>query len=96
MNNKKPSNFRTMKNPLLKKAMKRIFFVGTLYFGVAANAQADNYVLIGESDAGCKLYIDGSDLVAENCNVHIRNGQGSTTSTNSRGNLIIGYDEAPA
>jgi hypothetical protein len=56
-------------------------------------AQADDYVLIAESDSGCRLFIDGIDLVAEGCNVHIRNGEGYTEIGNDRGNLIVGYDE---
>ena len=34
------------------------------------------------------------DVVFTGCNVHVRNGQGSTPSSNSVGNLIIGYNES--
>ena len=33
------------------------------------------------------------DIVFEGCNVYVRNGQGRTDSSNSVGNLIIGYNE---
>ncbi len=36
-----------------------------------------------------------STIVFSGCNVHIRNGVGSTESANARGNLIIGYNENP-
>lgn len=35
-----------------------------------------------------------TDFVFEGCNVHVRNGLGSTDSINGLGNLIIGYDKA--
>ncbi len=53
-------------------------------------ALAADYVLVAESDSGCTLYIDGVDLVSEGCNVHIRNGDGATDSTNGVGNLVVG------
>ncbi len=42
-----------------------------------------------------RMSVHGQDsLVFDAVNVHIRSGQGSTTSTvNGRGNLIVGYDE---
>ena len=33
------------------------------------------------------------DIVFQGCNVHVRNGKGSTQTKNSKGNLIIGYNE---
>ncbi len=33
------------------------------------------------------------DVIFTGCNVHVRNGQGETDSSNSVGNLIIGYNE---
>lgn len=36
---------------------------------------------------------DSLDIVFDGCNVHIRNGAELSDSTNSLGNLIIGYDE---
>ncbi len=33
-------------------------------------------------------------VVVEDCNLHVRNGQGATDSINGRGNLIVGYDAA--
>ena len=57
------------------------------------HAWAKSYVLIAQTDEGCLLYIDGTDLVSEGCNVHIRNGDGQTDSINSLGNLVVGYDE---
>ena len=35
----------------------------------------------------------GTDFVFEGCNVHVRNGDGSTDTTNGLGNLIVGYAE---
>jgi hypothetical protein len=35
----------------------------------------------------------GTDFVFEGCNVHVRNGDGSTDTTNGLGNLILGYNE---
>ena len=57
-------------------------------------ARAASYVLLAETDEGCKVYLDGVDFVLEGCNVHVRNGAGATETVNARGNLIIGYDEA--
>ena len=40
--------------------------------------------------------VDGqakADVVFEGCNVHIRNGDSSTNTTNGLGNLIVGYNE---
>ena len=34
------------------------------------------------------------DVIFAGCNVHVRNGQGSTASSNSVGNLIVGYNES--
>ena len=36
---------------------------------------------------------DVPDIVFQGCNVHVRNGQGSTQTTNGKGNLIVGYNE---
>jgi hypothetical protein len=36
---------------------------------------------------------NGTDLVLEGCNLHLRNGAGATNSVNMQGNLIIGYNE---
>jgi hypothetical protein len=33
------------------------------------------------------------DVIFEGVNVHIRNGQGATETTNGKGNLIVGYNE---
>jgi hypothetical protein len=38
---------------------------------------------------------NSATLVFSGCNVHIRNGVGSTNSANAQGNLIIGYNENP-
>ena len=37
---------------------------------------------------------DGANLYFEGCNVHVRNGEGSTETINGSGNLIVGYDES--
>ncbi len=64
-----------------------------LFTTVTGAARAASYVLVAETDEGCRLYLDGTDFVQEGCNVHVRNGDGSTASTNGLGNLIVGYDE---
>src|SRR5262245_3099781 len=43
--------------------------------------------------AACTAQIVGNDFIISGCNVHIRNGTGSTTTINGLGNLIIGYNE---
>ena len=65
----------------------------TLTLGLLSPAHAADRVVVASSDAGCTLYIDGVDLVAEGCNLHIRNGDGRTDSANGVGNLVVGYDE---
>ena len=35
-----------------------------------------------------------NDVIFTGCNVHVQNGQASTASSNSMGNLIIGYNES--
>ncbi|HUT54848.1 MAG TPA: hypothetical protein VM658_15760 [bacterium] len=37
--------------------------------------------------------VAGTDFIFSGVNVHVRNGSGSTTSVNSLGNLIVGYNE---
>lgn len=55
----------------------------------ALEAQVDGLA----TKLGC-VQIEGQfDVVFKNCNVHIRNGTGTTESTNGLGNLIIGYNE---
>ena len=39
------------------------------------------------------LATEGDDALFEGCNVHVRNGQGGTQTTNGSGNLIVGYNE---
>ena len=39
------------------------------------------------------ITLSRTDLIISNVNVHIQNGEGGTDATNSRGNLIIGYNE---
>ena len=36
---------------------------------------------------------NGTELIIEGCNLHVRNAQGQTASTDETGNLIIGYNE---
>jgi hypothetical protein len=46
------------------------------------------------SKLGCVLRFSGPrDFVVDGCNVHIQNGAGRTDTTNSYGNLIIGYNK---
>ena len=49
--------------------------------------------VIAESSEGCRIVLDGTDVFFEGCNVHIRNDLGSTSTKNSLGNLILGYNE---
>lgn len=35
----------------------------------------------------------GNDVILEGCNLHVRNAQGQTDTTDDTGNLIIGYNE---
>jgi hypothetical protein len=40
------------------------------------------------------MSVSGTDVFFTGCNVHIRNGQNSTITTNGLGNLIVGYNES--
>jgi TolA-binding protein len=42
------------------------------------------------------MALQGNNVVFNGVNVHVRNGQGSTTTVNGLGNLIVGYDETRA
>jgi len=68
-------------------------FLVTVGVCIVRSAQAADFVLIAQTDEGCTLYLDGTDLVAEGCNVHIRNNKGATDTTDGTGNLIVGFDE---
>ncbi|MEL6342753.1 MAG: hypothetical protein AAFV53_06445 [Myxococcota bacterium] len=60
-------------------------------------ALADSFVMVAETDEGCMLYLDGTNLVSRGCNVHIESGSGATDDDGSLtglGNLIVGYNEA--
>src|SRR5262249_3635028 len=41
----------------------------------------------------CVTKSTATDFIFDGCNVHIQNGTGSTSSLNSLGNLIIGYNK---
>ena len=74
-----------------------ILIAGLLSIISTGTAHAASYVLVAETDEGCKLYLDGMDLVQEGCNVHVRNGDGQTNTTpNGLGNLtaVPGYSDA--
>ena len=45
---------------------------------------------------GCHSRVDGDNFVFEGCNVHINNGEASTTSVNGKGNLVLGHNECPS
>eukprot|EP00591_Stephanopyxis_turris_P009935 CAMPEP_0195519852 /NCGR_PEP_ID=MMETSP0794_2-20130614/15627_1 /TAXON_ID=515487 /ORGANISM="Stephanopyxis turris, Strain CCMP 815" /LENGTH=221 /DNA_ID=CAMNT_0040649083 /DNA_START=45 /DNA_END=710 /DNA_ORIENTATION=+ len=50
--------------------------------------------LQGLPDLSCISQQSNPDnLIFAGCNVHIRNGAGSTITTNRRGNLVLGYNE---
>jgi hypothetical protein len=42
------------------------------------------------------MAVQSNNVVFSGVNVHVRNGQGSTTTVNGLGNLIVGYDETRA
>jgi hypothetical protein len=52
------------------------------------NLPRDIEAMADDSD---QLDFVGNDVFFNGVNVHVRNGQGSTTRTNGRGNLIVGY-----
>ena len=39
------------------------------------------------------ISVEGSDMIVEGANFVVRNGLGSTESTNGLGNLVVGYNE---
>jgi hypothetical protein len=47
-------------------------------------------------DAGVENGLAGPHITFSGVNVHINNGAGQTASTNSLGNLILGFDELPS
>ncbi len=62
--------------------------------GTASAAVDDRHdIVLAETPEGCVVYVDGTDLVVEGCNLVVRNGMGSTSTTNGTGNLVVGYDE---
>lgn len=62
---------------------------GEIAFDEIQNLPRDIEAMAGDSD---QLDFIGTDAIFNGVNVHVRNGQGSTTRTNSRGNLIVGYN----
>jgi hypothetical protein len=66
--------------------------------GQVASLESENQTLRDDLDSlsaqvpDC-MATEGGDAVFEGCNVHVRNGMGSTGSTNGAGNLIVGYNE---
>jgi len=60
---------------------------------LTAPAEAADFIVLAQSDSGCTLFIDGTELVSRGCNLRIQNGDGVTDSANGLGNLIVGYDE---
>jgi hypothetical protein len=63
------------------------------FFVIRANSlEAENTAL---ADLACvSPASDGDNLYFEGCNVHVRNGNGTTNTHNGYGNPIVGYDEA--
>lgn len=59
---------------------------------VIAGLQVDNKLLAEKLRCVSSLS-GGTDFIFEGCNVHVRNGMGSTPTTNQYGNMIIGYDK---
>jgi hypothetical protein len=68
----------------------------TLSLLAASAAVAADRTVVVSSEEGCTLYVEGTNLVAEGCNMHIRNDSGKTDTIDGTGNLIIGHDEADA
>ena len=61
--------------------------------GNAIVGDLDDRVQALEEQVPDCLATESGDAVFEGCNVHIRNGAGDTYTTNSKGNLIVGYNE---
>ncbi len=78
-----------------KPSLGTVFPLALLILASTAQAadRRPERVIIAESDAGCTLYMEGADLVADGCNLHIRNGMDETDTINGTGNLVVGYDE---
>ncbi len=67
------------------------------YTDAEAQDAADPFDVLGvfsRSDNSIEIIITGADLVIDAGNLHVRNGMGTTDSTNSVGNVIIGYNES--
>lgn len=58
----------------------------------AQNAQQQLAIQQLQNLLSCVIKI-GNDVILEGCNLHIRNAQGQTDTTDDTGNLIIGYNE---
>jgi len=57
---------------------------------------SDDITTVARNELGCSLTIQGTDLVAIGCNVHIQSGSGATDDNGSltgSGNLFVGYNE---
>jgi len=65
--------------------------------GGGANLQAQVNALKAQVAAletlTSSMSADATNVFFDGVNVHVRNGQGSTLTTNAVGNLIIGYNE---
>ena len=71
-----------------------LLLVGSLSWPMTgASAQTlDQRIQALEEKLRC-VTIQGTELIVTSCNVHIRNGQNTTTVKNGTGNLVIGYNE---
>ncbi len=62
-----------------------------------AGIEALGFVTGAHTTPACLTADANGDAVFDGCNVHIRNGSGTTDGpVNTLGNLIIGYNEEPA
>lgn len=52
-----------------------------------------NLAIVELEDKTQFMHVVNGDTIFENTNIRVQNGLGVTTSTNGKGNLIVGYDE---
>jgi hypothetical protein len=77
---------------LLADQLKQVSDTAARQQQTITDLKASNDTLV--SKLACVANISGShDFIFTGCNVHVRNGMGSTKTTNQYGNLIIGYNK---
>ncbi|MDH4275691.1 MAG: hypothetical protein OEW08_11670 [Gammaproteobacteria bacterium] len=77
---------------LLTDAVKQLSLLNTSQQKAIKDLQKNNDLL--NLRLKCVSSVSGGeDFIFEGCNVHVRNGMGSTPTTNQYGNLIVGYNK---